>query len=380
MLKNMITRKTINIDDILIDCPKIQAFSASEITGANVPRVESIKKSIQEKGFNPLGLPHINARTERDHPYLLRYSDGMYRDIAGRVGRTLALKSLRAEGRMSRVEIFALDPVRYPGNFKSMVESIGEGGFQKMKFADENLTVIGGRDDIENDYWHKFCVQDYFWLDKTVLDVACNAGAWSFMALEKGSSKVTGFDVNSPAIDAANKVKDALSLRGVNFSRSSFEDYRWDRKFDVAFLNQCIYHFKLAEGEAFQRISGHADFLFMYTFMTHEQNGKPELGTYIPTVEKLKKHLAAAGYANTFVIGPKSVIDAMRCEGKYGGKIYIISFKNNIAPDKMKYFGFDVNLLKKTGFSVGAFSPSKVPFTQWWLDQNQLQQYVIKNG
>jgi len=373
MLENIVIRKKVKIDDIVIDYPKrydsLEDFLES--VQFNLDRIESIKNSILEKGFNPFGLDHINNKKELDHPYILRFQDGKYCGIAGRVGRTIALKSLRAEGRMSEVEVFTREPVRYPANFREMMDVSGlhYGGFQKISFADKE-TVINGRDDIERDYWYNFCINDYFWLDKSVLDVACNIGAWCFMALERGASEVRGFDVNSSAIHVANKIKSALSLPRISFTQSSFENYQWSKKYDVVFLNQCIYHFKLEEGEAFHRISDYADFLFMYTFMTHKPEGNPKLGTYIPNIEKLKKHLIEAGFRNIYIVGPLGVIEAIKNRGEYGGKMYVISFKNGIEPKKMKYFRFDVNLLKKKNFVVGVFSGQKPHFLQWWLGED----------
>lgn len=383
MLESLVSRKTVNIDDIVIDYPKqydtFQSFLTAEkqFVTANTPRIESTKSSILKKGFYSLGLDHIDKRDEYDRPYILYYeaSDGTYRGISGRVGRTIALKFLRAEGQMSEVEIFVCEPTSYPGNFKLDFTNMDYGGFQKITLGDKDKTVIEGRDDIEKDYWHNFCINDYFWLDKSVLDVTCNIGAWSFMSLERGASEVVGFDQNSSAIHVANTIKNALSLPRLSFSVDRFEDYCWNRKFDVAFLNQCIYHFKLAEGEVFQRISNYADFLFMYTFISHKQEGDPNLGTYIPTIDKLKQHLIDAGFTNIFIVSSPSVIKDMKDGRKYGGKIYIISFKNNVEPRKMKYFGFDVLRLKQKGFAVG--TSSRVPFTQWWYDHNQLEQYSV---
>jgi len=375
MLDKVIKRKIITIDDIVIDYPKFYSTIQEYIDSENpdLTRIELIKESIIKRGFDPLGLDYVNEKKEVDNPYVLELRENnKYYGMSGRVGRTYALKLLREEGTITEVEIFARNPVNYPPDFASRIQPEGNyGGFQKISFGDCDTNkiygVINGRDDIENNFWYNFCMNDYFWLDKSVVDVACNIGAWSFMAKERGASEIEGFDINASAIRVANNIKELLSLSHVNFLQSSFEEYKWHKKFDVAFLNQCIYHFDLEEGEIFQKIAPYADFLFMYTFMTHRPEGNPGLGTYIPTINKLKCHLIEAGYENIYIVDTLPVITAIKNKGKYSGKMYVICCKNGIEQRKLKYFRFDLLRMKTKNLVIGVFSGNVPQFLQWWI-------------
>jgi len=382
MLQMIVKRTAVDIDYIVIDYPSfsdIDELVASK--KVDNERIEEIKESIIKNGFDPLGLKDINGRPEVDHPYILRsLGNGKYGKISGRTGRTYALKILKNENILDRVEIFACDFVHYPENFSETIKpNTNYGGFQKITFSDKNHTVIAGRDDIEKKFWHNFGVTDYFWLDKKVIDVSCNIGAWSFMAKERGAAYVEGFDVNCNAINVANNIKNTLSLDNIVFRCSSFENYKFEKKFDVAFLNQCVYHFNLDEGETFQRIVPHADFLFIYTFMTHKPEGNPKLGTYIPTKEKLKNHLTEAGYQNIYIIDHLSEIKKIKEDKNYGGKKYIICCKPNITPLKLKYFVFDALLLEKKNLVVYVLSGDHPRFLQWWLPKSRLERLMIND-
>jgi len=382
MLQTIIRRKIVAIDDIVIDYPSL--CSIEELIKSkkiDKKRIEGIKESIIRNGFDPLGLKYINGRPEVDHPYILRsLGDGKYGKISGRTGRTYVLKILKNENILDNVEIFACDFIHYPENFSVMIKPhTNYGGFQRIIFSDKNSTIIEGRDDIEKKFWYNFGVTDYFWLDKKIIDVSCNIGAWSFMALERGAAYVEGFDINCNAINVANNIKNVLSLDNIAFYCSSFESYKFDKKFDVAFLNQCIYHFDLNEGEAFQRITPYADFLFMYTFMTHKPEGNPKLGTYIPTKEKLKNHLTEAGYQNIYIVDHPSEIKKIKENKNYGGKKYIICCKPNITPIKLKYFVFDALLLEKKNLVVYVLSGDYPRFLQWWLPKDRLERLVIND-
>jgi len=79
---------------------------------------------------------------------------------------------------------------------------------------------------------------------KSVIDVACNAGGFSFEAASHGAERVLGIDVADRYIDQANFIKRALELDQVEFKKMLVEDCdeRDIGMFDIAFCFGILYH------------------------------------------------------------------------------------------------------------------------------------------
>lgn len=80
---------------------------------------------------------------------------------------------------------------------------------------------------------------------KTVLDVGCNEGGFSFRALERGASSVEGFDVRAINIEKARFVARIRGHANASFSVDSCD--RWfaanrGREFDYVLLCGLLYH------------------------------------------------------------------------------------------------------------------------------------------
>ncbi len=87
-------------------------------------------------------------------------------------------------------------------------------------------------------------VAEGFWNGKTVLDVACNEGAYSFGALEAGVARVDAFDVRASNIEKARFVQSVLGCDGVEFRVASIEEWLAERddEYDFVMLNGILYH------------------------------------------------------------------------------------------------------------------------------------------
>ncbi len=79
---------------------------------------------------------------------------------------------------------------------------------------------------------------------KSVIDVACNAGGFSFEAAKLGAERVLGIDVADRYIDQANFIKRALGLDQVEFKKMYVEDCSEQNigMFDIAFCFGILYH------------------------------------------------------------------------------------------------------------------------------------------
>src|SRR5690349_10763453 len=79
---------------------------------------------------------------------------------------------------------------------------------------------------------------------RTVLDVACNCGGFSFAAAREGASHVLGFDLVPRYIDQAQLIRRALELEQTEFRQMSIDDVEAGTTgtFDVTLCFGILYH------------------------------------------------------------------------------------------------------------------------------------------
>lgn len=79
---------------------------------------------------------------------------------------------------------------------------------------------------------------------KTVLDVGCNEGGYTFAALEHGAASVDAFDCRSINIEKARFVARVLDYRNVTFQVASCDSWLRDsaHEYDFVFLCGILYH------------------------------------------------------------------------------------------------------------------------------------------
>jgi 2-polyprenyl-3-methyl-5-hydroxy-6-metoxy-1,4-benzoquinol methylase len=81
--------------------------------------------------------------------------------------------------------------------------------------------------------------------DKTVLDLGCCQGWWSFQARKAGAVHVLGLDSCREFITEAKAVRCALGIGGVDFQVAHLEDDPWwrtERPRDVTLMLGVLYH------------------------------------------------------------------------------------------------------------------------------------------
>ena len=115
-----------------------------------------------------------------------------------------------------------------------------------------DLDVCGVRTSIApacDDYGHRPLdfptIETGYWRGKSVLDVGCNEGAWSFGARAAGARSVDAFDCRQDNIDKARFVAAARGLDGVTFhveSADSWIERHASERFDKVLLCGILYH------------------------------------------------------------------------------------------------------------------------------------------
>lgn len=77
--------------------------------------------------------------------------------------------------------------------------------------------------------------------NRTVLDVACNEGAWSFAALDQGAAHTVGFDGRPINIEKARFVARVLGYDRAAFHVGTVADWPHD-EYDVVLMCGILYH------------------------------------------------------------------------------------------------------------------------------------------
>lgn len=160
------------------------------------------------------------------------------------------------------------------------------------------------------DRWH--AVEPAFpdsFAGKSVLDVGCNAGFFSFKAAERGAAYVCGVDYNAAYIEQA---KFAAEIRGdnVDFRVCSVERLRSLKKiFNVTLCIGLLYHTKDLLG-AIREIAHVTDEMAIIESAIHNDadtlplvrvaGGNTELpGTWHPNIAALRALFEKTGFART---------------------------------------------------------------------------------
>lgn len=144
---------------------------------------------------------------------------------------------------------------------------------------------------------------------KSVLDVGCNAGFFSFKAAERGADHVCGIDYNERYIEQA---KFANEVRGdnVDFRVGSVEKLRaLGRQFDITLCIGLLYHVKDLLG-GIREIAHMTREMAIIESAIHNDNDKLPLvrvaggntelpGTWHPNIAALEELCLKTGFART---------------------------------------------------------------------------------
>lgn len=83
---------------------------------------------------------------------------------------------------------------------------------------------------------------------KSVLDMGCNLGYYSFLAKRLGAGTVVGLDIDSQAIACCSLLSELYGMDDIHFSCIDFTGYTSDKLFDVVLLINFIGKKSLVKG------------------------------------------------------------------------------------------------------------------------------------
>lgn len=139
-------------------------------------------------------------------------------------------------------------------HLKTIVEKVGKDliwrpvhDFQKNKLVDGIGHNIDG---IDSEF------KDLSFKNKTVCDLGCNLGYYSFYALEHGAEKVTGYDIEPKLIAGANKIADLNNLNSITFKVCDFANEEPDETYDMGMLIDIIGKHRIRSGGLLPMLAG----------------------------------------------------------------------------------------------------------------------------
>ena len=83
---------------------------------------------------------------------------------------------------------------------------------------------------------------------KSVLDLGCNFGYFSFLARRRGAERVLGVEINDRLVEACNLQKKLHGLEGVEFIAANFNSLELDRPFDIVLFLDILGSHKILDG------------------------------------------------------------------------------------------------------------------------------------
>lgn len=160
---------------------------------------------------------------------------------------------------------------------------------------------------------------------KTVLDVGCNAGFFSFLAAERGAKDVCGIDTNSKYIEQA---KFANDVRGdnVDFRVCKVNElHSLNKSFDVTFCIGLLYHIGDIWGAIREISNVTSEMAVVESAILRDElemplmhvtiNSKTAPGIWHPNIAALRQLFEAAGFSRTeplFMAGGRGGIVAYK--------------------------------------------------------------------
>ena len=104
-----------------------------------------------------------------------------------------------------------------------------DGGFYQGL---DEIKITGSRSSEKR--FEEYEILEYLSKDKSVLDIGSNCGFFSIY-VSKFVDKIFGVEINPYLIAISNDVKNYLNIKNANFINSSFEEFQFDKKFDMIF-------------------------------------------------------------------------------------------------------------------------------------------------
>jgi len=126
------------------------------------------------------------------------------------------------------------------------LESVGPENIWRPVYDNEQVLLADGIGDTRDGRPQDISKVDF--KGKTVLDLGCNFGYYSFLAKRLGAQKVVGIDKDARAIKGCKILKTMDNTKGVNFRTGDFTNSSISGTFDIVMLINFIGKIMVIEG------------------------------------------------------------------------------------------------------------------------------------
>lgn len=235
---HLIKKEKVRIDDII--CNDDTSFEAYPM--------DKLKSSIIDNGWNPnfqeLSYHGDNCRFES---CFLLYRSNDYYTVPNGKHRYLALRELGIEEFdayvMDKNPIYSRSKKEIKINIEKVereLDSNGKGMFQSFIFP---YGIELKRRDDSHSIFYNTCWDNQYYVEKDVLDIACNGGYFAIEAKKNGARNVVAFDNDRYMVNKARYFSNLFDIDNIDFQVKDFWNFDWrERKYDIVFGGQFIYH------------------------------------------------------------------------------------------------------------------------------------------
>ena len=127
-----------------------------------------------------------------------------------------------------------------------LLQDIGPENIWRPVYDERGHLLADGHEDMRDGAPEDLAGFDF--QSRSVLDMGCNLGFYSFLAKRLGAGTVVGLDIDSQAICGCNLLSELYGMDDIHFSCMDFTGFTSDRPFDVVLLINFIGKKSLVKG------------------------------------------------------------------------------------------------------------------------------------
>ncbi len=127
-----------------------------------------------------------------------------------------------------------------------LLQDIGPENIWRPVYDEQGYLLADGHEDMRDGAPADLAGFDFH--SRSVLDMGCNLGFYSFLARRLGASTVLGLDIDPLAIQGCCLLKELYSMDDIHFSCLDFTRFTSDKPFDVVLLINFIGKKSLVKG------------------------------------------------------------------------------------------------------------------------------------
>ena len=117
---------------------------------------------------------------------------------------------------------------------KQLLKSAGPEKIWRPVYDNEKVLLADGHEDMRDGCPRDLSIVDF--QGKTVLDIGCNFGFYSFLAKQKGAGEVVGVDIDEWAIKGCRLLQALYGFENMHFSVADFTKPDFYRVFDISIM------------------------------------------------------------------------------------------------------------------------------------------------